>query len=78
MGEPRPRIAEARTEPDRPEPALLDDAARRRLLRDLPPPSAEGPSLSDPDAQLSSDDPLDAHKPGMHRNDPLDPDGHVI
>lgn len=75
MGEPRPRIAEARTEPDRPEPAVLD--ARRRLLRDLPPQSAEGPSLSDPDAQLPSDDPLDAHKPGKERNDPLDPDGHV-
>ncbi len=76
MGEPRPRIAEARTEPDRPEPAVLD--ARRRLLRDLPPQSAEGPSLSDPEAMLPSDDPLDAHKPGKERNDPLDPDGHVI
>lgn len=78
MGEPRPRIAEARTQPDRAEPAELDAAARRRLLRDLPPPSADGPSLSDPDDRHSSDDPLDAHKPGMSRNDPLDPDGHVI
>lgn len=74
MGEPRGRTPDTLTDPDRTE---FHDVVQRRI-RDLPPSSGEGPSLSDPDARRGDGDPLDAHKPGVKREDPLDPDGHVI
>ncbi|AWB94484.1 hypothetical protein DCE93_01355 [Agromyces badenianii] len=84
MGDPRGQTPHALTDPEndlRPDADTgappNDDAARRRM-RDLPPSTIDGPSLSDPDAQQLDADPLDARKPGIQRNDPLDPDGHVI
>jgi hypothetical protein len=70
MGDPLGRSSETLTNPDRPDGAETGAGAD---------PSTDFEAPSDPDAALRrGEDPLDAHKPGMPRNDPLDPDGHVI
>lgn len=89
MGDPLGRSSETLTNPDRPVGAETGAGAddfeaprrdeQRRRMRDLPPQSGEGTALSDPDAALRrGEDPLDSHKPGIPRNDPLDPEGGVI
>ena len=92
MGDPLGRSSETLTDIHEPDGADADAdadmtgdsddllrAEQRRRMRDLPPQSGEGTALSDPDAaERRGADPLDQHKPGLPRNDPLDPDGHVI
>ncbi|MDQ0894536.1 hypothetical protein [Agromyces ramosus] len=90
MGHPLGRSPETLTNPDdQPDGAdagadpssEIEDlrrAEQQRRMRDLPPQSGEGTALSDQDAAIRrGEDPLDQHKPGPPRNDPLDPDGHV-
>lgn len=81
MGEPHGRTPVTLTDPEQPqhpEQEEYGEEAVRRRIRDLPPPSTDGPSLSDPEARRPAEDPLDAHKPGIERDDPLDPYGHAV
>ncbi len=75
MGEPRPRTADTRT--DRTAPGTLPRGAVRPRLRDLPPSTGDGPALRDPDGVQQGRDPLDPHKPGIERQDPLDPEHSI-
>jgi hypothetical protein len=73
--------------PDAPAPApTLDEPDTSNLpprvigrVRDLPPSGRyDDTGMTDLDELQRAMDPLDPRKPGREKDDPLDPDGHVI